>query len=108
MFSMTDDGNNNVHIPLVLMFKDQAFQLLNLISKQSKLIIYLGDENYLIESFYQQLDYLQSLVQPFNQITERWFYGQIKFFQKQCSIVPKQLKRLESIINQQIEISKYF
>lgn len=108
MFSMTGDGNNDVHIPLVLMFKDQALQLLNLVSKQPKLIVYMGDENYLIPSFYQQLDYLQSLIEPFNQTTERWFYGQMKYFQKQCSIVPKKLKRLESIINQRIEISKYF
>jgi hypothetical protein len=108
MFSMTGDGNNDVHIPLVLMFKDQALQLLNLVSKQPKLIVYMGDENYLIPSFYQQLDYLQSLIEPFNQTTERWFYGQMKSFQKQCSIVPKKLKRLESIINQRIEISKYF
>jgi hypothetical protein len=108
MFSMTGDGNNDVHIPLVLMFKDQALQLLNLVSKQPKLIVYMGDENYLIPSFYQQLDYLQSLIEPFNQTTERWFYGQMKSFQKQCSIVPKILKRLESIINQRIEISKYF
>jgi hypothetical protein len=106
MFSMTGDGNNNVHIPLVLMFKNQAFQLLNLISKQPNLIVYMGDENYLNDSFYQQLNYLESLIEPFNQTTERWFYGQMKYFRKQCVIVPEKLKRLESIINQPIEISK--
>jgi mannosidase alpha-like ER degradation enhancer 3 len=47
LFSMTGDGNNDVNIPLVLMFKDQALQLFNLLSKQPKLIVYLGDENYL-------------------------------------------------------------
>ena len=75
---MTGDGNNNIHIPLVLMFKDEAFQLLHLLSKQPNLIIYIGDENYLIDSFYQQIDYLESLIEPFNQITEQmdlWTIG---------------------------------
>jgi hypothetical protein len=103
LFSMTGDGNNDVNIPLVLMFKDQALQLFNLLSKQPKLIVYLGDENYLRNSFYQQLDYLESLIEPLDQTTEKWFYGQMKFFKKQCAIVPKKLKSLEFIIHQQVE-----
>jgi len=103
MFSMSGDGNNNVNIPLVLMFKDQALQLLNFLSKQPNLIVYIGEEDFLKESFYQQIDYLESLIEPFNQTTKRWFYGQIELFKKQCSIVPKKLKPLELIINQQVE-----
>jgi hypothetical protein len=103
MFSMSGDGNNNVNIPLVLMFKDQALQLLNFLSKQPNLIVYIGEEDFLKENFYQQIDYLESLIEPFNQTTKRWFYGQIELFKKQCSIISKKLKPLELIINQQVE-----
>jgi hypothetical protein len=106
IFSMTGDGNNNVNIPFVLMFKDQAFQLLNLLSKYPKLIIYIGEEQFLRESFYQQLDYLENLIESFSQITKKWFYGQEFQNNKQCSIIPEKLKELELIINQQIEESK--
>ncbi|CAF0994699.1 unnamed protein product [Didymodactylos carnosus] len=44
IFSMTGDGRDDVHIPLVLMFKDEGFQLLNLLSKQNDLIVYMGDQ----------------------------------------------------------------
>jgi hypothetical protein len=99
IFSMSGDGHNNVNIPLVLMFKDEAFHLLNLLSKQPKLIIYIGDEKYLKESFYQQIHYLESL---FNPITERSIYGQLKLFQ-QCSVLSEKLKQLELTIQRQIE-----
>ena len=101
MFSMTGDGKDDVHIPLVLMFKDQAIRLFSLLSEESKLIVYMGDENYLRESFYEQFDQLESLIEPFNRRTERWIYGEMKGFQQQCAIVPKRLKRIESIINRQ-------
>ena len=104
IFSMTGDGNNNVDIPLVLMFKDEAFQLLHLLSKQPKLIIYIGDENYLSESFYQQMDYIESLIEPFNGRTDRWIYGQL--VNKQCSIVPNKLKQLELTIEHMSHTSK--
>ncbi|UJR14516.1 hypothetical protein I4U23_001512 [Adineta vaga] len=102
MFSMTGDGNNNVQIPLVLMFKDEAFQLLHLLSKQPQLIVYIGDENYLMESFYQQIDYLESLVDLLKQKTLRWFYGQQELFDRktQCFIVPKSLEKFELTIQQ--------
>ncbi len=99
IFSMTGDGNNNVNIPLVLMFKDEAFHLLHLLSKQPKLIIFIGDEKYLKESFYQQIDYLESLFKP---ITKRWIYGESKLF-KQCSIISNKLKQLELSIQRQVE-----
>jgi len=101
IFSMTGDGNDNVNIPFVLMFKDQAFKLLNYLSNQPKLIVYIGDEKFLKKSFYQQINYLESLIEPFNQTTDKWFYGQIFKNHKQCSIVPKKLKRLELIINRE-------
>jgi hypothetical protein len=85
------------------MFKDQALQLLNFLSKQPNLIVYIGEEDFLKENFYQQIDYLESLIEPFNQTTKRWFYGQIELFKKQCSIISKKLKPLELIINQQVE-----
>ncbi|CAF3956559.1 unnamed protein product [Adineta steineri] len=105
VFSMTDDGSSIVDIPLVLMFKDEAVQLLYLLSKQPDLIIYIGDENYLSESFYQQMNYLENLIEPSNPITKRWFYGHMELFNKdkQCSIVPDKLKQLELIIKQQVE-----
>jgi hypothetical protein len=106
IFSMTGDGNDNVNIPFVLMFKDQAFKLLNYLSNQPKLIVYIGDEKFLKNSFYQQINYLESLIEPSIQITDKWFYGQIFKNNKQCSIVPKKLKHLELIINRQIERSK--
>ncbi|CAF3706209.1 unnamed protein product [Rotaria socialis] len=107
IFSMSGDGNNNVNIPLVLMFKDEAFQLVNLLLKQPKLILYMGDENYLMDSFYQQMDYLNTLIGPFYQTTDRWIYGQWEFCKTniQCSVVPKNLKELELTIKKQTENS---
>lgn len=104
MFSMNGDGNDNVHIPLVLMFKDQAFQLIHLLSESSNVILYMGDEKYLKKSFYQQLDHLSSLIEP----SQRWIYGQIQPFRRQCSILSERLKSFERIVHQRVEISKYF
>ncbi|CAF1134820.1 unnamed protein product [Adineta steineri] len=103
IFSMTGDGNNNVNIPLVLMFKEEAFHLLHLLSKQPNLIVYIGDERFFKESFYQQTEILESLIEPFNQTNEKWVYGQDKWFKRKnlCSIVPKKLKQLELAIHQQ-------
>lgn len=98
---MTGDGDNNIHIPIVLMFKDEAFQLLHFLSLQPNLIIYIGDENYLIDSFYQQINYLESLIEPFDGITNKWIYGQLEF--RQCSMIPKKLEQLELTIKRQIE-----
>jgi hypothetical protein len=105
IFSMSGDGNNNIQIPLVLMFKDEALQLLHLLTVQPNLIVYIGDENYLMDSFYQQIDYLESLIEPFNQTTKIWIYGQVDLFKKnrQCSIVPNKLKQLELTIKRQVE-----
>jgi hypothetical protein len=104
IFSMTGDGNNNIRIPLVLMFKDEAFQLLHLLSKQPNLIVYIGEEKHFQESFYQQIELLESLIHPFNQTTEKWFYGQIKWFKKKiiCPIIPKKFKQLELAIHREI------
>ena len=107
MFSMNGDGNDNVHIPLVLMFKDQAFQLIDLLSRSSNVILYMGDEKYLKKSFYQQLDYLDSLIEPFKQTTQRWVYGDVQSFHRQCSILSERLKSFERIVHQRVEISKY-
>jgi hypothetical protein len=107
MFSMTGDGINNVHIPLVLMFKDEAFQLLHFLSKYPDLIVYIGDKKYLKESFYQQMDILESFIQPFNQTSKKWIYSPIK--EKVCSIVPEKLKQLELTIqhdNDHVEIER--
>jgi hypothetical protein len=105
IFSMTGDGINDVHIPLVLMFKDEAFQLLHFLSKYPNLIVYIGDEKYLKESFYQQMDILESFIEPFNQTSEKWIYGDMKSFEKMnvCPFVPKKLKQLELIIQQENE-----
>ncbi|CAF3510385.1 unnamed protein product [Rotaria sp. Silwood1] len=103
IFSMTGDGNNNVHIPIVLMFKDEAFQLLHLLSKQPNLIVYIGEEKRLQESFYQQMDILETYFEPFNQTNRKWIYGEIEWLKKKnlCSIVPMKLKQLELIIHQE-------
>lgn len=95
LFSMSGDGHNNVHIPFVLMFKDEAFQLFNILLNQPDLIVYIGEENRLLQSFYQQIDHLETFIGPFNRTTDKWFYGQIKLFEKQCSILPTYLKDLE-------------
>ena len=95
IFSMTGDGQNNVAIPLVLIFKDEAFQLLHLLSREPNLIVYLGDERRLEESFYHQLDFLESLLPPFNQTSRRWNYGEPFARWKFCPIVPSKLKPLE-------------
>lgn len=109
MFSMNGDGNDNVHIPLVLMFKDQAMQLTDLLAQQqTNFILYIGDEKYFQESFYQQFDHLQSLIEPNKQTSKRWFYGQIERFYQQCTIVPERLRSFERIVHQHVEISKYF
>ncbi|CAF1229558.1 unnamed protein product [Rotaria magnacalcarata] len=103
VFSMTGDGNNNVHIPLVLMFKDEAFQLLHLLSKQPNLIVYIGDQKLLKESFYEHMEILESLLEPFNQTSNKWIYGQIEWLAKKqlCSKVPEKLKQLELVIHQE-------
>jgi len=103
IFSMTGDANNNVHIPLVLMFKEEAFQLLHLLSRQPNLIVYIGEEKLLKESFYQQMEVLESLIEPFNQTNEKWIYGQTKWFEKKfsCPMVSKKLKQLELAIHQE-------
>ncbi|CAF3499124.1 unnamed protein product [Rotaria socialis] len=103
VFSMTGDGNNNVHIPLVLMFKDEAFQLLHLLSKQPNLIVYIGDQKLLKESFYEHMEILESLLEPFNQTSNKWIYGQIEWLAKKqfCSRVPEKLKQLELTIHQE-------
>ena len=102
IFSMTGDGNNDVYIPLVLMFKEEAFQLLHLLSKQPTLIVYIGDEKLFKESFYQQMELLESLVAPFNQTSERWTYGHVRWLERrnQCPVVSKKLKRFEMAVNQ--------
>jgi hypothetical protein len=58
-----------------------------------------------MDSFYQQIDYLESLIEPFNQTTKIWIYGQLDLFKKnrQCSIVPDKLKQLELTIKRQVE-----
>ncbi|CAF1398312.1 unnamed protein product [Rotaria sordida] len=105
IFSMSGDGYTNINIPFVLMFKDESYQLLYLLSKQPKLIVYIGEEYRLLDSFYQQIDYLESLIEPFNQTTNKWIYGQMELFKtnKQCSILSNKLKQLELIIKQQVE-----
>lgn len=103
MFSMNGDGNDNVHIPLVLMFRNQADQLTKLLFKSFDVIFYMGDEQYLKRSFYQQLDHLNRLIEP----SSPWIYGQIQPFHQQCSVLSKQLKLFEEIIHQPIEIGKY-
>ncbi|CAF1186117.1 unnamed protein product [Rotaria sordida] len=105
IFSMSGDGYTNINIPFVLMFKDESYQLLYLLSKQPKLIVYIGEEYRLLDSFYQQIDYLESLIEPFNQTANKWIYGQMELFKKnkQCSILSNKLKQLELIIKQQVE-----
>ena len=98
IFSMTGDGNNDVRIPLVLMFKDEAFQLLHLLSHQPNLIVYIGEEKQLEESFYQQMNSLESLMQPWNGTSERWTYGHWPKTRRLCAEVPMKLKALESIM----------
>jgi hypothetical protein len=109
MFSMTGDGSNDVQIPLVLMFKDEAFHLLHFLTKYPNLIVYIGDEKFFQESFYQQMEIFESFIEPFNQTSKRWFYGDINLFDKKkfCPIVSKKLKPFELAIHQdddQIEI----
>lgn len=100
IFSMTGDGNNNVRIPLVLMFKDEAFKLLHLLSEQPNLIVYIGEEKRLEQSFYEQLDVLESFFSPYNQKTSRWIYGERQSANRlrTCSIVSRKLKQLESLL----------
>jgi hypothetical protein len=102
IFSMTGDGLNNLHIPLVLMFKDEAFQLLHFLSKYPNLIVYIGEEKFLKETFYQQLDILENLIQPFIQTSQKWIYGEKNLFKKKlfCPVVPKILEQLELAIYQ--------
>ncbi|UJR32279.1 hypothetical protein I4U23_019744 [Adineta vaga] len=97
IFSMTGDGNNNVHIPVVLMFKDEAFHLLHLLTKYPNLIVFMGEEKLLKESFYEQIEVLESLVEPYDQTNDPWIYGQIKWFEKKklCPMIPKKLKEFE-------------
>ena len=102
IFSMTGDGNNNVRIPLVLMFKEEAFQLLHALSHQPNIIVYIGEEKRLRASFYEQLDYLESLLPPFNQTCEKWIYGQRR--PPRCSLISNKLKLFESFILRDIEL----
>jgi len=96
---MTGDGfNNDVQIPLVLMFKDEAFQLLQLLSKHPNLIVYIGDEKFFKESFYQQMEFLESLIEPFNQTSEKWIYGKER--KKFCPMISKKLKQFELALHQ--------
>lgn len=95
IFSMTGDGNNNVRIPLVLMFKEEAFQLLHALSHQPNIIVYIGEDRRLRASFYEQLEYLESLLPPFNQTCQKWIYGQRR---THCSLVPTKLKLFEQFI----------
>ena len=104
-FSMTGDGSNHVHIPLVLMFKDEAFQLLHLLSKQPDLIVYIGDEKFLQESFYEQMEVLESLIAPWNQTCERWIYGRQK--RRFCPLVSSKLKSFEIILQQGNEMEQF-
>ena len=98
IFSMTGDGFNNVQIPLVLMFKEESFQLLHMLSKNPSLIVYIGDEKYFNESFYQQMEFLESLIEPFNQACKKYIYGPER--RKFCPMVPKKLKQFESILRE--------
>jgi hypothetical protein len=101
-FSMTGDGWNNVQIPVVLMFKDEAFQLLHLLSKYPNLIVYIGDEKFLKESFYQQLEILESFIEPFNQASRKWIYGEKYLFdtKNSCPIISKKLEQFQLAIHQ--------
>ena len=101
IFSMTGDGFNNVHIPVVLMFKDEAFQLLHFLSKNPNLIVYIGDEKYFHQSFYQQHEFLESLIQPWNQTCQKQVYGK-NYFRKFSSIISKKLKEFEISINRDL------
>lgn len=106
MFSMSGDDNDNVQIPAVLMFKDEAFRLLHLLSKRPRMIVYIGDDGHLADSFYEQMDYLESLLKPWTGTTRRWIYDQRgvwEWKQSHCSIVPKALSRLESIVKRHVE-----
>lgn len=103
IFSMTGDGNNNVTIPLVLMFKEQAFQLLNLITQSPNLIVYIGDEKYIRESFYQQIESIENMILVNRQQSQRYVYGHRK---DQCGKLSRELIEFEQILNQPIETSK--
>ncbi len=102
IFSMTGDGFNNIHIPLVLMFKDEAFHLLHLLSKYPNLIVYIGEEKFFKETFYQKIEILESFIEPFNQTSKKWFYGERNIFEKKlfCPILSKKLKEFELAFQQ--------
>jgi len=98
IFSMTGDEFNNIHIPLVLMFKDEAFHLLHLLSKYPNLIVYIGEEKFFKETFYQKIEILESFIEPFNQTSQKWIYGERNIFEKKqhfCPILSKKLKEFE-------------
>jgi len=103
IFSMTGDGNNNVSIPVVLMFKEQAFQLLNLVTQSPDLIVYIGEEKYLRESFYEQIEEIENMVLVNKQQSRRYVYGDRE---ELCWKLTEELSELEQIVNQPIEISK--
>ena len=101
IFSMTGDGYNNVHIPVVLMFKDEAFQLLHLLSKDPNLIVYIGDEKYFRQSFYQQTEWLEYLMKSSKPTSRRWIYGQRWNF---CPLISKALREYQNLVDQPMEI----
>jgi hypothetical protein len=105
IFSMTGDGFNNVQIPLVLMFKDEAFQLLHLLSKYPNLIVYIGDEKYFQESFYQQIEFLESLIAPFNQTCKKWIYGRER--NRFCPLVSNKFKQFELVLHEDDNKQQY-
>lgn len=102
LLSMTGDGFNNVIIPVVLMFKDEAFQLLNFLSQNPNLIVYIGDEQYFHESFLQQIEYLESLISSLNGTCSKWIYEK-KSFERITPCLSKQLKSFERLLHSQIE-----
>lgn len=104
IFSMTGDGYNNVHIPSVLMFKDEAFQLLHLLSKDPNLVVYIGDEKYFRQSFYEQMEWLEYLIKSSNPTSERWIYGQQR---NMCLLMSKGLSQYQNLVDQPMEIDPF-
>lgn len=102
VFSMTGDGFNNVNIPSVLMFKDESFHLLHLLSREPNLIVYIGEERHFEESFYDQIDIIESFIQPFNQTSQKWIYGDRNLFHREniCPILSMKLKQFQYLIHQ--------
>ena len=101
IFSMTGDGVNNVHIALVLMFQDEAFQLLHLLSKDPNLIVYIGDEKYFRQSFYYHTEWLEYLIRSSNLTSPRWIYGRRTNF---CPLPSKTYRQYQMLVDQPYEI----